>query len=217
MITGPGFYFGGMLVALREARWFGSRLFPLLLPAAGLLLVQLAVGFGPSLPSTALVCFILVVDATMGVAAWGSFVNSGETTGQPRAALFALGASLWTATLLLSTTTFVAAALAIEGLRGTYDDPSRMVWSTHQVDRHGKVWLVQFEWVSGSYRASAVLTIWRTRYHSLSSVLVRLNVLFHEFQLVLIRSEEELGVIAGLRHCTAVRIEEAGRSRQPLQ
>jgi hypothetical protein len=88
VLTGLVYYFAGILVAQREARWYGSRCLPL---AAGLftsLIVWNVVEFWHA---------IVVIGAMSGLvalAAWGSTLAGGVYEHQPRWAKLALGGTL---------------------------------------------------------------------------------------------------------------------------
>lgn len=89
ILAGLPFYFAGLLVALRPARWYGSRALPILTA----LLAPLAAGWFGEFWQVVLVCVLLT--AALLLAAWGSFLTSGQYAGQPRLARFGLGASLF--------------------------------------------------------------------------------------------------------------------------
>ncbi len=83
-LTGLVYYFAGMLVAQREARWYASRCLAL---AAGLgcsYLVWVMPEFWQALLA------ILTLGGVVAVAAWGSFLAGGAYAPQPRLAQFAL-------------------------------------------------------------------------------------------------------------------------------
>jgi hypothetical protein len=83
ILTGLVYYFAGMVVAQREARWYGSRCLPL---AAGIfvsLVVWTLPEFWQALLAIALLCGL------MAVAAWGSVVSGGDYRLQPRRAQIA--------------------------------------------------------------------------------------------------------------------------------
>jgi hypothetical protein len=88
VLTGLVYYFAGLLVAQREARWYGSRCLP---PAAGLLaslVVWNVPEFGHALAA------IAVFSGVVAVGAWGSFLAGGAYAEQPRSAQCALGVTL---------------------------------------------------------------------------------------------------------------------------
>jgi hypothetical protein len=92
--TGIVYYFAGMLVAQREARWFGSRCLGL---AAGLccsIIVWTVSDFYQAL------LVIVLLGGVVALAAWGSFTTGGTYASQPRLARIALVvtflAGLWT-------------------------------------------------------------------------------------------------------------------------
>ncbi len=84
VLTGLVYYFGGMLAAQRETRWYASRCLGL---AAGLfcsVLVWTLPQFWQALLA------ILLVGGVVAVAAWGSFLTGGAYTPMPRRAKMAL-------------------------------------------------------------------------------------------------------------------------------
>jgi hypothetical protein len=94
ILAGAGFYFAGILVAARQARWYASRLLPLVLPGLALLGTILFVFEVSEFPSPALIGANLLLQGLLALAAWGSFTRSGEVSGQGRPALAALGLTL---------------------------------------------------------------------------------------------------------------------------
>jgi hypothetical protein len=145
IIAGAGFYWGGMLVAVRLARWYGSRVLPLALPAVCQLLAAYWLTSVNPFGSLGLLAIILSCNAVMAVAAWGSFVNSGETRGQPKAGAIALGASLFTALSAIAWTGFgVSFGIAESLYVRTLMLGERRETSSYRVDQHGHVW--QFRW-----------------------------------------------------------------------
>ena len=86
--TGIAYYFAGMLTALRQARWFGSRIFGL----GGALVTSLAVSTLSSFWEAMAVT--VVTSALIAVAAWGAYHSGGQYQGQPRAGKVALTLSL---------------------------------------------------------------------------------------------------------------------------
>jgi hypothetical protein len=83
-LTGLVYYFAGMLMAQREARWYGSRCLGL---AAGLGCSYL-VWLLPEVWQALLA--IGVLGGVVAVAAWGSFLSGGAYASQPRLARIAL-------------------------------------------------------------------------------------------------------------------------------
>jgi hypothetical protein len=99
ILSGLVYYFAGMLVAQREARWlggYGSRVLPL---AAAFFCSYLVW----ALPEFWQVLFaIATIGAFMAVAAWGSFQTGGAYTVMPRLAKAALAVTLLAGLLILS-------------------------------------------------------------------------------------------------------------------
>jgi hypothetical protein len=93
ILSGLPFYFAGLLVALRPARWYGSRALPLLTA----LLVPLAAA--QSLEFLPVVLCCLLVTTILLCAAWGGFLTGGQYKEQTKPARFALGLALYPAVL----------------------------------------------------------------------------------------------------------------------
>jgi hypothetical protein len=126
VLTGLVYYFAGMLVAQREARWYGSRCLPL---AAGLgtsLLVWNVSEFWQAL------AVLVVLGGTMAVAARGSFLAAGAYAPQPRLAKVALGATLLVGLSILAFAGKVTLGL---WLAGPFDYP-------FELDREGRLFLI---------------------------------------------------------------------------
>jgi hypothetical protein len=128
-LTGLVCYFGGMLAAQREARWYGSKCLGI---AAGFFcwyLVWTLSEFWQALLA------IGIVGGTVALAAWGSFSAGGAYASQPRIAKIALAA-----TLLMG-----LSALGFTGkvLIGAWYWPRTA--SSFRLDRHGTVLLVEKE------------------------------------------------------------------------
>jgi hypothetical protein len=88
VLTGLVYYFAGMIVAQREARWYGSRCLPL---AAGLftsLIVWKVAEFWHALVAIGLMSVLVASGA------WGSVFSGGAYAQQPRSARIALGCTL---------------------------------------------------------------------------------------------------------------------------
>lgn len=88
------FYFAGLLVALRPARWYGSRGLPLL----GALLVLITAGAWNEFWQAVLVG--LLISAVLAAAAWGSFVASGDYGSMTKPTRFMLGITLYVGSII---------------------------------------------------------------------------------------------------------------------
>jgi hypothetical protein len=96
VLTGLVYYFAGMIVAQREARWYGSRCLPL---AAGLftsLFVWNVHEFWQAL------VVIGLMTGLVATAAWGSIYRGGAYGRQPSSSKFALGGTLLLGLLALT-------------------------------------------------------------------------------------------------------------------
>jgi hypothetical protein len=96
ILSGFVYYFAGMLMAQREARWYGSRGLAL----AGAFFCSYLVWTLPEFWQ-ALVA-IGIIGSFVGVAAWGSFLAGGEYPTQPRLAKAGLAMTFLAALLILS-------------------------------------------------------------------------------------------------------------------
>lgn len=88
ILTGAVYYFAGMLVARRSARWYGSRCLPLIAPILCSLII-----FGVYRASSAAL-IIIVAASIMCIAARGTFLAGGSYKAQRWAAKTALGSAL---------------------------------------------------------------------------------------------------------------------------
>lgn len=120
ILVGLPFYFAGLLVALRPARWYGSRALPLL----GALLAIWAADNLIEFWQVALIC--LLIAAVLLLAAWGSFVTGGEYGEQTKSARFALGLTLYPAMLAVGLVVLMGGFAILNGLGGRHGDWSRM-------------------------------------------------------------------------------------------
>ena len=154
VLAGWGFYFAGMLLAIRrEARWLGSRLAPLVLPAlavTGLTFVLTELTENPSFITFLL---LLLAGVAAAIVAWGGFVNSGETRGQPRAALVVLGANVALGAAALFISAIVAVTVAVEEWT-----PVTRIWSHHEIDTAGRVWRLDHDARTRSVTTTLVAT-----------------------------------------------------------
>jgi hypothetical protein len=87
VLTGLVYYFAGMLVAQREARWYGSRCLPFVAGLFASLLVWNVAEFWQAL------LVIGLLGGFMAVGAWGSMCTGGAYAPQPRLAKIALAAT----------------------------------------------------------------------------------------------------------------------------
>jgi hypothetical protein len=122
-LTGLVYYFAGMLVAQREARWYGSRCLGL---AAGLgcsYLVWIVPEFWQAL------LVIGILGGVVAVAAWGSFLAGGAYAPQPRLAKIALAVTFLVGLSALGFTAkaFVGAGQAIAEYWYFLDRPGRVL------------------------------------------------------------------------------------------
>jgi hypothetical protein len=96
ILSGLVYYFAGMLVAQREARWYGSRCLPLAAALFCSCLVWVLTEFWQALAA------ITLFASFMSVAAWSSFTSGGEYDRQPRIGRIGLATMLLAGLLLVS-------------------------------------------------------------------------------------------------------------------
>ncbi len=131
ILSGLPFYFAGLLVGLRPARWYGSRALPivsaLLAPWAALYLTEFW--------QAALVCVLVAV--VLMLAAWGSFASSGDYKGQVKPLRFALGLALYPAVLAAGVG---VVSLSWSAYRYVSDHSATEWWRTeYKIDPQGRI------------------------------------------------------------------------------
>ena len=133
VLAGLPFYFAGLLVALRPARWYGSRALPLLTA----LLAPWQASSRTEFWQTALIS--LLVLAPLFCAAWGSFLSGGEYKEQTKPARFALGMALYPAVVAGS----LAALLLLIGIYSALNHNPQQEWwrNDEKMDTQGRVYL----------------------------------------------------------------------------
>ncbi len=123
---GVAFYFAAMLAGIRRARWYGSRA----LPVALAVWCEICVVASPTLWLALLAA--AVGTAILLIAAWGSFIASGQYCSQPRIAKAALGIVLLTGVLSVG---FLAVMIVSMATRGQ----SVPEWTNYYLDRNDRV------------------------------------------------------------------------------
>ena len=133
ILAGLPFYFAGLLVALRPARWYGSRALPLLTA----LLAPWQAGSRTEFWQTALIS--LLVLAPLFCAAWGSFLSGGEYKEQTKPARFALGTVLYPAVVAGC----LAALLLLFGTYSALNHTPQQEWwrNDEKMDTQGRVYM----------------------------------------------------------------------------
>ncbi len=121
-INSACYYFAGVVLTLRKARWFGTRLLPIGLALCCSVAVLLAPEFWQAM------VFVLAGAAISAVAAWGVFATAGAVDGGTLPRL-SLGTMIYAGTL--------AAAAAVVGFLGIFQ--STTGWSWWRMDREGNV------------------------------------------------------------------------------
>jgi hypothetical protein len=95
LLAGVMYYFAGMVIGLREARWYGSRVLALAPAIVGSFAVFLVHDFWQALLVIGLVTVVLAT------AAWANFVTGGNYDPQPRPSKVALGGSVFAVLVML--------------------------------------------------------------------------------------------------------------------
>jgi hypothetical protein len=129
ILTGLVYYFAGMLVAQREARWYGSRCLPLAAGLCASLLVWNVPEFWHALGMIAL------LGAIVAVAAWGSLLAAGAYAQQPRLAKIALAVTLFAGLSVLGFAAKVTLGLWLEE---PFNYP-------YEIDRNGRLFVIHEE------------------------------------------------------------------------
>lgn len=122
VLTAGCYYFLGILLTLRRARWLGTRLLPIGLAFACTTFVRLAPGFWQACAAIAL------TQCAAAAAAWGAFATAGEDNQGP-VARFALGAMIFAGAQTI--------ALFLGGILGVFETTVR--WHSTRLDLEGNV------------------------------------------------------------------------------
>ena len=126
-VLGAGcWYFVGMVLTLRRARWVGTRLLPLGLAVAATSLVTVLIG-----EFWLAAVILLAVQCIGAVAAWGVFTSNGAADGSP-ITRGALGAMIFPGALAVGMVLFGISQAFVAGAQ----------WKYYQVDRNGDIVLV---------------------------------------------------------------------------
>ena len=133
ILSGLPFYFAGLLVALRPARWYGSRALPILTALLGPWAANGLTEFWQA----ALVS--LFVSAVLLAAAWGSFVAGGEYDEQKKSARFALGLALYPAMLAIGFAVLAGAVGAYHVLEGKTASENEWWQTDDKMDTQGRL------------------------------------------------------------------------------
>jgi hypothetical protein len=134
ILSGLPFYFAGLLVALRPARWYGSRA----LPIVSALIAPWAAFYLTEFWQAALVCALVAV--VLMLAAWGSFASSGDYKEQTKPLRFALGLILYPAVLAVGA---VVVGLSWSAYRYVSNHPGTEWWHTeYKIDPQGRIFEV---------------------------------------------------------------------------
>lgn len=151
ILTGLSFYFAGLLVALRPARWYGSRALPVL---TALIAPWAAVWF-TEFWQAALVCVLTAV--ILMLAAWGSLVTAGDYKEQTKSARFALGLALYPAVLAVG----VGAVLLSFSTYQFVEDRSGTEWwrTDYKIDAQGRIFEVSEHGPNAANMNSETLTV----------------------------------------------------------
>lgn len=133
------YYFTGMVLTLRKARWFGTRLLPV-----GLALLSSAatvIFIGPFWVAVVFIGFVQLIGA---LAAWGAFSTNGAADG-PVATRFALGTMILPGAIGVGMGLFGASQAFISGSRWQYYEVDRagdLVRITQTIDQGDRRWAI---------------------------------------------------------------------------
>ncbi len=151
ILSGLSFYFAGLLVALRPARWYGSRALPIL----SALIAPWAAYFFTEFWQAALVCAL--VSVVLMLAAWGSFVSSGDYKGQAKPLRFALGLVLYPAVLAVGAG---VVGLSWSAYRYVSNHSNTEWWRTdYKIDQQGRIFEVSEHGSNLGDMGSSTLTV----------------------------------------------------------
>jgi hypothetical protein len=128
MLTGTVYYFGGMLTAQREGRWYGSKCLGLVAAFFCSIIVWILPEFRHALSA------IVIVGGLTATAAWGSFIAGGAYAPQPRIAKISLAVVFL---LGLSTLSFLGNYFICRWL-----EPHNNY--TYRLDKDGRILVVHF-------------------------------------------------------------------------
>lgn len=123
--AGAAYYFAGVLIARRQARWLGSRILVLGTAIVGSIFACALSDFWQAAMAA------IGMDLIAGAAAFGTFTRGGHYEPQPKLAKLALGTSVALGLLLLGT--------ACIGLISELLPQQTYTWTNYQVDRQGRI------------------------------------------------------------------------------
>ncbi len=127
LLAGISYYFTGLLIGLREARWYGSRVLAIALP---IVCSSLAIGVPEFWQALPVVGLGALISAT---AAWGSFRTGGTYRPQLRVAKAALGLSVLLGICLVG-------IVVIATLTALFTQQIRIYkYTSYTIDNEGKV------------------------------------------------------------------------------
>ena len=134
-------YFAGMLVGARRARWIGSRLLP-----QGLAIVSSMMAITVAMNLLEACGFFAGALVILIPAAWGAFVFGGEYESQPLAVRFFQGASVGPGAVFV---VLIVAALLMGLFNLVFPEKRSQAYAFYKVDANGRV-------VQGIYDANGV-------------------------------------------------------------
>jgi hypothetical protein len=113
IVAGVPFYFAAVLVAFRPARWWGSRLLPIVTAVCGAAASAAAPEFADA------IAFGATLTCVMGFAALGAFEAAGEYEGQAKPQRFCLGAVMMVGFVAAACTAVAVAGGIIGAMTGS--------------------------------------------------------------------------------------------------
>jgi hypothetical protein len=120
IVASSGLYFGAILAVVWKGPWYFSRVLPLAAPG---LVIFAAIGFvvevAEFVPASLFLLTVLAV-GIVGVAAWGTFIRSGEAPGRPWGATVCLGIPIFVAVFATCLCLFAFAGAIYEVVQRPY-------------------------------------------------------------------------------------------------
>lgn len=138
-LNGGVYYFTAMVITLRQARWFGSRVLPLGLAIGCSVAIAYATEFWQAM------LFVLAGHAIAGMAAWNAFSTAGaaDRRGAPR---FALGTMIYAGVLGMG--------CGLVAFLGVFQTIAR--WQAYRMDRDGN--MLRVTWTLQHGERNCVIT-----------------------------------------------------------
>jgi hypothetical protein len=144
MLVGVAYYFAGMTVGLRDARWYGSRIFPISLAVVASIFSFAIRDFQNALLA------VLIPIAFLALAARGAFLTGGAHNPLPRLARIPLGIALFISVC--------AIAGAVIGIAVETNENYAYTSTNHNISRQGDLILYTYRFEQKNNSRSNVIT-----------------------------------------------------------